>query len=103
MGVLLYGTVDFTNCALITNWDWLISCVDVAWGTTGERMVETMYRIALGCVVRHEPACDCMRECLQWRYRAHRGSPLVCLVMTHTCATAASHHDICVPLAAVAA
>lgn len=48
MGVLLYGTVDFTNCALITNWDWLISCVDVAWGTTGKRMVEEMYRIALG-------------------------------------------------------
>lgn len=34
MGVLLYGTVDLTNCALVSNWSWMISLVDMAWGTT---------------------------------------------------------------------
>lgn len=34
MGLLLYGTVDLTNCALINSWSWLISVVDIAWGTT---------------------------------------------------------------------
>lgn len=34
MGLLLYGTVDLTNCALIDSWSWLISLVDMAWGTT---------------------------------------------------------------------
>jgi uncharacterized membrane protein len=34
MGLLLYGTVDLTNCALVNNWSWLISLVDMAWGTT---------------------------------------------------------------------
>jgi uncharacterized membrane protein len=34
MGVLLYGTVDLTNCALVSSWSWLISLVDMAWGTT---------------------------------------------------------------------
>lgn len=34
MGVLLYGTVDLTNCALVNSWSWLISAVDMAWGTT---------------------------------------------------------------------
>lgn len=34
MGLLLYGTVDLTNCALIQEWSWLISLVDMAWGTT---------------------------------------------------------------------
>ncbi|WIA23426.1 hypothetical protein OEZ85_000181 [Tetradesmus obliquus] len=34
MGVLLYGTVDLTNCALLTGWSWTVALVDMAWGTT---------------------------------------------------------------------
>lgn len=34
LGVLLYGTVDFTNAALIRGWGWPVALVDVAWGTT---------------------------------------------------------------------
>lgn len=34
MGLLLYGTVDLTNCALLTGWSWTVALVDMAWGTT---------------------------------------------------------------------
>jgi uncharacterized membrane protein len=34
MGLLLYGTVDFTNVALIQHWTWLVGVIDIAWGTT---------------------------------------------------------------------
>lgn len=34
MGALLYGTVDLTNCALLSGWSWLVAGVDMAWGTT---------------------------------------------------------------------
>ncbi|KAF8061079.1 hypothetical protein HT031_004539 [Scenedesmus sp. PABB004] len=33
LGVLLYGTVDLTNTALLTGWSWRVSAVDIAWGT----------------------------------------------------------------------
>jgi uncharacterized membrane protein len=32
-GLLLYGTVDLTNCALLTAWGWNVALVDMAWGT----------------------------------------------------------------------
>lgn len=31
-GVLLYGTVDLTNCALVKEWTWLVTLVDMLWG-----------------------------------------------------------------------
>jgi uncharacterized membrane protein len=34
MGLLLYGTVDLTNCALLTSWSWTVALIDMAWGTT---------------------------------------------------------------------
>jgi uncharacterized membrane protein len=34
LGVCLYGTVDFTNAALIRGWGWPVALVDVLWGTT---------------------------------------------------------------------
>ena len=34
LGLCLYGTVDFTNCALIRGWGWPVALVDVAWGST---------------------------------------------------------------------
>jgi Predicted membrane protein (DUF2177) len=33
MGALLYGTVDFTNAALLVGWDRTLAVIDVAWGT----------------------------------------------------------------------
>lgn len=33
MGFLLYGTVDLTNCALLQGWDWLLTLVDMCWGS----------------------------------------------------------------------
>jgi uncharacterized membrane protein len=32
LGLCLYGTVDFTNCALIRGWGWPVALVDVIWG-----------------------------------------------------------------------
>lgn len=31
-GLILYGTVDLTNCALLTHWGWTVALVDMAWG-----------------------------------------------------------------------
>jgi uncharacterized membrane protein len=31
MGLLLYGTVDLTNCALLQGWSWTVALVDMAW------------------------------------------------------------------------
>jgi uncharacterized membrane protein len=33
LGVLLYGTVDLTNAALLKGWSWAVALVDMAWGT----------------------------------------------------------------------
>jgi uncharacterized membrane protein len=33
LGLLLYGTVDLTNCALLKDWGWPVALVDMAWGT----------------------------------------------------------------------
>jgi len=32
-GFLAYGTYDFTNMATLKNWPYLVSFVDIAWGT----------------------------------------------------------------------
>lgn len=34
LGLLLYGTVDLTNCALLRGWSWTVALIDMAWGTT---------------------------------------------------------------------
>lgn len=33
LGLLAYGTYDITNLATVRDWPWLISAVDMVWGT----------------------------------------------------------------------
>ncbi len=33
MGIVLYGTCDFTNAALLKHWPWAVALLDLAWGT----------------------------------------------------------------------
>lgn len=33
LGLLAYGAYDFTNQATIANWPWVVTVVDLAWGT----------------------------------------------------------------------
>ena len=34
LGLLCYGTYDFTNQATLQGWPWLVTAVDLAWGGT---------------------------------------------------------------------
>jgi uncharacterized membrane protein len=34
LGLVAYGTYDFTNLSTIRNWPAMVSVVDLAWGTT---------------------------------------------------------------------
>lgn len=33
LGLVAYGTYDFTNLATTRDWPWLVSVIDLAWGT----------------------------------------------------------------------
>ena len=32
LGLVAYGTYDFTNAAILKSWSWTITCSDIAWG-----------------------------------------------------------------------
>ena len=43
-GLLLYGTVDLTNCALVQTWGWAITCVDMVWGAVASSVLALTQR-----------------------------------------------------------
>jgi uncharacterized membrane protein len=43
-GLLLYGTVDLTNCALLSGWDWPVAGVDMAWGAIASSVLALTQR-----------------------------------------------------------
>jgi len=47
VGFLAYGTYDMTNLATLKNWPWIISVVDLLWGTALSSTVATVSALAL--------------------------------------------------------
>lgn len=48
-GLLLYGTVDLTNCALVTAWSWTVTLVDMAWGSLACSVLALTQRTLCTC------------------------------------------------------
>jgi uncharacterized membrane protein len=46
LGLIAYGTYDFTNLATLKGWPAMVSIVDLAWGTTATAISAT-----LGCLI----------------------------------------------------
>jgi len=38
-GLVLYGTVDLTNTALLTHWPWRVALVDMTWGSLANALL----------------------------------------------------------------
>lgn len=47
VGFLSYGTYDMTNLATLRDWPWLVSVVDIVWGTLLSASVATIAALAL--------------------------------------------------------
>lgn len=47
VGFLSYGTYDMTNLATLRDWPWLVSVVDLLWGTTLSASVAVVSALAL--------------------------------------------------------
>lgn len=47
VGFLSYGTYDMTNLSTLRDWPWLVSVVDMLWGTTLSAVVATLSALAL--------------------------------------------------------
>lgn len=48
-GLLLYGTVDLTNCALLTSWSWTVTLVDMTWGSLACSVLALTQRTLCSC------------------------------------------------------
>jgi len=47
VGFLAYGTYDMTNLATLRDWPWLVSAVDLVWGTVLSASVATVSALAV--------------------------------------------------------
>ena len=47
VGFLSYGTYDMTNLSTLRDWPWIVSVVDLLWGTTLSASVATLSALAL--------------------------------------------------------
>lgn len=47
VGFLSYGTYDMTNLSTLRDWPWIVSVVDLIWGTTLSACVATLSAMAL--------------------------------------------------------
>jgi hypothetical protein len=47
-GLLLYGTVDLTNCALLSGWGWTVAGVDMVWGALASSVLALTQRTLAG-------------------------------------------------------
>lgn len=47
VGFMAYGTYDMTNLATLRDWPWIISVVDMIWGTVLSATVATLSAMAL--------------------------------------------------------
>lgn len=47
VGFLAYGTYDMTNLATLRDWPWIVSVVDLIWGTVLSASVATLSALAL--------------------------------------------------------
>lgn len=47
VGFLSYGTYDMTNLATLRDWPWIVSVVDLMWGTVLSASVATLSAVAL--------------------------------------------------------
>ena len=47
VGFLSYGTYDMTNLSTLRDWPWIVSVVDVVWGTLLSASVATISALAL--------------------------------------------------------
>ena len=47
VGFLSYGTYDMTNLATLRDWPWIVSVVDLLWGTILSASVATLSALAL--------------------------------------------------------
>ncbi|MFK8081628.1 MAG: DUF2177 family protein [Granulosicoccus sp.] len=47
VGFLAYGTYDMTNLATLRDWPWIVSVVDLVWGTTLSATVALVAALAL--------------------------------------------------------
>ena len=45
-GLMTYGTYDLTNLATVKNWPWLVTVVDLVWGTALSASVSTVGYLA---------------------------------------------------------
>ena len=43
------GTVDLTNCALVTTWSWTVTLVDMAWGSLACSVLALTQRTLCTC------------------------------------------------------
>ena len=47
VGFLSYGTYDMTNLSTLRDWPWIVSVVDLVWGTVLSASVATLSALAL--------------------------------------------------------